>query len=274
MTPDRAAILRLAKAWGSTPDGDWIETPTSRLLPVRRGDQALMIKAADPEEDEADHPALLAHWGGRAMVRLLEAEGTVSLMERAGAATLAGLAGSGGDVAAMTALLDAARALAQAPVWTGPARPRITQRFDGIRNHLTVNPPDPADLPLFDRALAMQARLTADQSGWRLLHADLHHFNLLPSSRGWLAIDPKGVIGPLSYEVAPMLCNPLMDPVVHLPGRYRAMAEMAASVLHLDLQEVLDWGFCHLAQCAAWTDDPAERPFWLASLRIAAAEVL
>jgi streptomycin 6-kinase len=28
-----------------------------------------------------------------------------------------------------------------------------------------------------------------------VLHADLHHFNILSSERGWIAIDPKGVTG-------------------------------------------------------------------------------
>jgi streptomycin 6-kinase len=38
-----------------------------------------------------------------------------------------------------------------------------------------------------------------------LLHADLHHHNILAAERHpWLAIDPKGVIGDAAYERAPL----------------------------------------------------------------------
>ena len=65
----------------------------------------------------------------------------------------------------------------------------------------------------------MYSRLCASQSRPRLLHGDLHHYNVLPDSeRGWLAIDPKGwavedgfVVGPdnawitLAGNIRPML---------------------------------------------------------------------
>jgi len=41
-----------------------------------------------------------------------------------------------------------------------------------------------------------------------LMHGDFHHFNILSSERGWLVIDPKGVIGPAGYEVGPLMINP------------------------------------------------------------------
>ena len=44
-----------------------------------------------------------------------------------------------------------------------------------------------------------------------LMHGDFHHFNILSSERGWLMIDPKGVIGPAGYEVGPLLINPWGD---------------------------------------------------------------
>jgi len=44
-----------------------------------------------------------------------------------------------------------------------------------------------------------------------LMHGDFHHFNILSSERGWLIIDPKGVIGPACYEVGPFLINPWGD---------------------------------------------------------------
>ncbi|MBK7316338.1 aminoglycoside phosphotransferase family protein [Candidatus Villigracilis affinis] len=42
----------------------------------------------------------------------------------------------------------------------------------------------------------------------KLMHGDFHHYNILSSERGWLVIDPKGVIGPAGYEIGPLMLNP------------------------------------------------------------------
>lgn len=44
-----------------------------------------------------------------------------------------------------------------------------------------------------------------------LLHGDLYPDNILSSQRGWLVIDPKGVIGEREFELAAFLRNPIYD---------------------------------------------------------------
>jgi streptomycin 6-kinase len=52
-------------------------------------------------------------------------------------------------------------------------------------------------------------KLHATQKNQYLLHGDLHHENILRSSdNSWKAIDPKGVVGELAYEVGAFMCNP------------------------------------------------------------------
>lgn len=46
-----------------------------------------------------------------------------------------------------------------------------------------------------------------------LLHGDLHHENILRSSTGWIAIDPKGVNGPRVFEVGRFFHNFLSDEI-------------------------------------------------------------
>src|SRR6185295_85646 len=41
---------------------------------------------------------------------------------------------------------------------------------------------------------ASYARLCESQATRRLLHGDLQHYNVLASARGWVAIDPKGIV--------------------------------------------------------------------------------
>ena len=42
-----------------------------------------------------------------------------------------------------------------------------------------------------------------------LVHGDFHHHNILSSARGYLAIDPKPMLGEPEFDVPPFLWNPL-----------------------------------------------------------------
>ena len=55
----------------------------------------------------------------------------------------------------------------------------------------------------------MYVDLSGSQRSTRLLHGDLQHYNVLfDTDRGWLAIDPKGVVGELEHEIGAVLRNP------------------------------------------------------------------
>jgi len=51
--------------------------------------------------------------------------------------------------------------------------------------------------------------LLADQHDVGVLHGDIHHGNILDfGPRGWLTIDPKGLIGERDFDYANLFCNP------------------------------------------------------------------
>jgi streptomycin 6-kinase len=88
-----------------------------------------------------------------------------------------------------------------------------------------------------------------------LMHGDFHHFNILSSERGWLVIDPKGVIGPAGYEVGPFLLNPWGD---LLNGKdYRLMTKRRIDILHerlgFERERILEWGLAHAILSAWWS---------------------
>jgi streptomycin 6-kinase len=100
--------------------------------------------------------------------------------------------------------------------------------------------------------------LFADPDKDVVLHGDCHHFNILRSERGWLVIDPKGVVGPAGYEPAPLMLNPweefarLPDAVTIAERRLRILAE----VLDIDVKELHAWAICH-SLLSAWWDTGA-----------------
>ena len=58
------------------------------------------------------------------------------------------------------------------------------------------------------RVESMMGILTAPDEPQILLHGDLHHWNILSDAdRGWMAIDPKGVIGASCLDVGRFINN-------------------------------------------------------------------
>jgi streptomycin 6-kinase len=88
----------------------------------------------------------------------------------------------------------------------------------------------------------------------KLIHGDLHHFNILLSERDWLAIDPKGVVGPAGYEIAPLMMNPWGE--VSDPREFKIRADRRAGILSERLgfsrRRILQWATSHAVLSAWW----------------------
>ena len=126
--------------------------------------------------------------------------------------------------------------------------------LDGLRQRFCGGT-GPFPQRILEMAEALIPELFATSSPPLLIHGDLHHFNILSSGRGWLAIDPKGVIGPPEYEVGPLLINPIPD---FLRGSAAVrQAERRIAILSERLgfapQRIRDWAICH-AVLSAWWD--------------------
>ena len=101
--------------------------------------------------------------------------------------------------------------------------------------------------------------LFAEQAPDVLLHGDFHHFNILLSGRGWLVIDPKGVIGPAGYEFGPFLMNPWgkipseQSAIQRTERRIAILAELTG----FEPQLMRAWAVCH-SLLSAWWDLAAD----------------
>ena len=110
----------------------------------------------------------------------------------------------------------------------------------------------PADLARHARDVYRQ--LCGSQRDVRLLHGDLHHDNVLfDAKRGWVAIDPKGVVGELEYEVGAALRNPLEPSHVFTdPAVIDARVRIVSETLNLDPIRVTSWAFAQAVLAAIW----------------------
>jgi streptomycin 6-kinase len=100
--------------------------------------------------------------------------------------------------------------------------------------------------------LARRASLLASAPAPRLLHGDLHHFNVLAHAGAWYAIDPKGLSGDLHFEAAALLRNPFesllaANDIVSLLSR---RIDRIARATGLDAGRLRDWGVVQTCGCA------------------------
>jgi streptomycin 6-kinase len=123
---------------------------------------------------------------------------------------------------------------------------RLRAMFNGGTGPLTGE--------LVDRVEQLVKNFFAENHKPVLMHGDFHHFNILSSERGWLVIDPKGVIGPACYEVGPLLMNPWGD---LLSGKdYRKMTTRRIDILHerlgFERERIREWGLAQSVLSAWW----------------------
>jgi streptomycin 6-kinase len=107
-----------------------------------------------------------------------------------------------------------------------------------------------------------------------VLHGDLHHGNVLDfGARGWLAIDPKGLIGGRGFDFANILCNPDSE-IATSPGRMVCQIDVVAEAARLDPARLLRWVLAYAGLSAAWTIGEGGDPtLALTMAHMAAAEI-
>lgn len=96
--------------------------------------------------------------------------------------------------------------------------------------------------------------LASTQGTTMLLHGDLQHYNvLLDNQRGWVAIDPKGVVGELEYEIGSILRNPVeLRECYTTPETINRRLRTLTDSLNLEPARTLDWSFSQAVLSAIW----------------------
>jgi streptomycin 6-kinase len=92
------------------------------------------------------------------------------------------------------------------------------------------------------------------------LHGDLHHGNILDfGDRGWLTIDPKGLVGERGYDFANIFCNPDAE-VALSPGRLSRTLDVVANAAGLERERLLRWVLAYAGLSAAWSLEDGDDP--------------
>jgi len=248
------------------PDGEAIVTHCSRLLPVKRAGVPAMLKIAH-EDEERRGPDLMIWWDGDGAARVLEHDGDAVLLERAmGHRSLGEMARGGKDGDASRILCNVAERLHAPRECQLPDLVPLERWFAELWPVAAKHGGTLGQAASIARALLDQPREVS------VLHGDLHHGNVLDfGPRGWLAIDPKCLLGERGFDFANIFRNPDLE-LAKAPGRLAQQATVIAEAARLDRARLLRWVLAYAGLSAAWIlndGDDATRDLTVAEIAVA-----
>lgn len=241
--------------WGLAPDGPPNLSAHAQLLPVRRDGLPAMLKLAS-DEDERRGATLMAWWAADGAAQVLASDGVALLMERAaGSQSLSEKSRDGQDDETIRILCAVASRLHAPRPKVRPDLPTLAHWFRDL---------EPAAVThggvLYLSVAALREVLSTERE-ITVLHGDLHHDNVLDfgPGRGWLAIDPKGLIGERGFDFATLFLNPdLADPsrpVATDHARFVQRLQRVAEVGNLDRRRLLKWVLAWSGLSSVWSTD-------------------
>ncbi|MGR0321083.1 aminoglycoside phosphotransferase family protein [Agromyces sp. ZXT2-3] len=250
--PGRADEAAWLRRWRLRPDGDPATTTTSRLLPVRTEDGELAVLKIAHESEEARGSALLTALEGHGAVRVLRRDHRALLIERAtGTRDLVAMVRAGEDDAATRIICEVGALLhAETDRVLGLDEPPALTPLEDWFGQLFAH----ADRlgPLHRAGADLARRLIDDDHEPVVLHGDLHHGNVLDfGERGWLAIDPKALLGDAEFDACNLLCNPSHERAL-LPGRLARQFAVVVDATGFAPRRLRDWLVAWSALSSTW----------------------
>lgn len=240
-----------AEAWNVTIE-ETRETLTSLLGFGVRADKAVVLKITRHDSDESQSGKVLEAFNGDGAVRVYEYETGAVLLERLEPGQqLVDLVNRGEDEEATAVLAQVMKKLAhhQAPAEC----PSVADWGRGFDRYLATGDRQ-LPLDMIYEARDLYRDLTSTQGTPMLLHGDLQHYNVLfDNERGWVAIDPKGVVGEWEYEVAALLRNPVEQPKLFAnTATIIRRLEILTTLLPLNYSRALRWSYAQSILSAIW----------------------
>ncbi|KRA63155.1 streptomycin resistance protein [Agrobacterium sp. LC34] len=236
------------------------DTPAGVVYAVTRGDGSPAVAKVLKKkvlEDSLRGADFIAWRAGVGCVELLERSDDILLMEHAGAETLRDVLFRDGDDDATTQI--AADVLLQYHQPSQQPRPSslltLPLYFESLFRKAEQDRTDGVE-SIYVEAAALAQELIDRQRDVKPLHGDLHHENIMRSGRGWIIIDPAGLIGDAALDVANMFSNPLdRFDLTRSEARIASMAAIFSRALQRDERVLLQYAFAYGCLSATWHEE-------------------
>ena len=236
------------------------ETESSVIAFGTRDKKAVVLKVVKQPGDEWLSGEILNAFDGQGVARVYEQAPGAVLLERLRPGnslvdlTLNHRDEEATDILAKVIQQMSARASSMSPLELPQTCATVQDWARGFERHIATGDKQ-IPLDLVEAGQRVYRSLCAAERRPILLHGDLQHYNVLfDSDRGWLAIDPKGVIGEIEYEVGAFLRNPFERPELFLSRSTIARRlKQLTKKLDLDFERALAWSFAQAVLSAIWS---------------------
>jgi streptomycin 6-kinase len=235
------------------------DTRSSLVYRVERlASPSAIVKLLKPAGmNELPGMAFLEWRQGSGAVHLIDRHGHACLMEDAGREILRDHYRQFGDRHATDILLEVLGKLhAKSPVAPPDGLVPLRTHFNALFEKARCQA-DPALADVLPWAAALADELLDQQIEVGPLHGDLHHDNIVTGGlRGWLAIDPQGLIGDRAYDVANVFGNPLggTNDILN-PSRIRTLATRFSLAVGCSETRILRFAAAHAGLSICWSLD-------------------
>ena len=264
-SPAETALSRALIRWSLSRASLIAETPRSWIYKVEQnGRSPAVLKQLKPGvgDEELRGSAMLAWYSGQGAATVFDAADGILFMEWLDGKTLGDAARTGHDEEATIAIATLVKQLHEPREADPPPLEPLRLRYRALFEMKPSRWPGKSR-DLLARAVGIAHGLFDKPAPSVPLHGDLHHDNIIASSRGWLAIDPKGLVGDPAYEVANVFQNPERgDRLVNDPRRVARLADVFAERLGYSRKRILAYAATHTALSAAWHIEDGNPPTW------------
>jgi len=236
------------------------DTPAGVVYAVTRGDGSPAVAKVLKKkvlEDSLRGADFIAWRAGVGCVELLERSDDILLMEHAGAETLRDVLFRDGDDDATTQIAADVLLQYHQPSQQPPPSSLLTLPlyFESLFRKAEQDRTDGVE-SIYVEAAALAQELIDRQRDVKPLHGDLHHENIMRSGRGWIIIDPAGLIGDAALDVANMFSNPLdRFDLTRSEARIASMAAIFSRALQRDERVLLQYAFAYGCLSATWHEE-------------------
>lgn len=237
---------RYKSIWDLSADGEPFETPSGLLLAVVYASIPCMLKIARRDKDTRSN-RVMTWWNGDGAAPVLKHDEKAILMERAtGSNSLTDMAGKGRDDEASRIIC---KAVAKLHTHRPPYPPGLVPLDVRFRSLDIIAQKHGGAFALCHKAAQ---QLLAGPRDIVALHGDIHHGNILDfGEKGWLAIDPKGLLGERGFDYANIFCNPDIATTT-APGRLERQVQVISEAAGLEPVRLLQWIAAWAGLSASW----------------------
>lgn len=255
------ALNHYLDLWNLSDPKPLATTATSHVYTVTSAGERVVLKLlTEIGEEERQGAIALDYFGGQGAVRLLRSDADAHLLEYAEGQDLVDFVRNGADDEATIIISDVLNQLHQTANKPLPNNLiPLKQWFRSLFERATTDQQNGLD-SIYTRAAPLAEKLLNDPRDVRVLHGDIHHENIrYHAQRGWLAFDPKGLIGERTYDIANTLYNPFkVQGVAQNEARLLRTSRLLADTLAIEHSRVLAFVYIYGCLSTSWYESAGE----------------